>query len=161
MPSLPRFRSVFRKEMLETFRDWKMLSLVLTFAPFFVLLMYGYLGHSTPVFQIAAVNQDVGALTEAGETERLGNDLVELLRGVQSPEGDTVLRVRLVSEEELEPLLESRRADLAVVVPRGFSEAIVGAREGRNPLPVPIRSRGDPARSAPEPGRSKWSRDRA
>ncbi len=144
LPALPRFRSLFRKEMLETFRDWKMLSLVLTFAPFFVLLMYGYLGHTTPVFQIAVVNQDLGGSTGAGGSEHLGDDLVEMLRGVRSPEGDTVLRVRLVGEEELEGLLESRRADLAILVPPGFSEAVIGAREGGSPLPVPIRSRGDP-----------------
>ena len=47
--SLRRLSSLFRKEMTETFRDWKMLSMTLTFAPFFVVVMYAYLGHSPPV----------------------------------------------------------------------------------------------------------------
>ncbi|NNM04128.1 MAG: ABC transporter permease [Gemmatimonadetes bacterium] len=144
-PSLPRLVSLFRKEMLESFRDWKLLSLTLTFAPFFVLLMYAYLGHATPVYQIAVANQDVGAVTQSGEEEYLGAELVEILQGVQSPEGDTVLRVRMVNEEDVESLLESRRADLAIVIPAGFSEAVIDARQGGRPVPVPVRSRGDPA----------------
>jgi ABC-2 type transport system permease protein len=131
--------------MLETFRDWKMLSLILTFAPFFVLLMYAYLGHSTPVYQIAVVNQDRGGTTEGGAVEELGDQLVEMLRGVQSPEGDSVLRVRLVDAGEVEGLLESRRVDVAITVPEGFSQAVLTAREGGTTLPVLVRSRGDPA----------------
>ncbi|MGD2120501.1 MAG: ABC transporter permease [Gemmatimonadota bacterium] len=144
-PAFSRLLSLFRKEMLETFRDWKMLSLTLTFAPFFVLLMYAYLGHSTPVYQIAVVNHDRGGIAREGVEEELGARLVEMLRGVQSPEGDTVLRVRLVTSGEVEGLLESRRVDVAITIPEGFSETLLAAREGRTTLPVPVRSRGDPA----------------
>jgi ABC-2 type transport system permease protein len=145
LPALPRLLSLFRKEMLETFRDWKMLSMTLTFAPFFVLLMYAYLGHTTPSYPIAVVNEDRGARTETGDQVELGDQLVEVLRAVRAPEGDTILRVRMVDAEDVEGLLQSRRVDLALFVPPGFSEAILAAREGGNPLPVPIKSRGDPA----------------
>ncbi len=145
LPAIPRLLSLFRKEMLETFRDWKMLSLTLTFAPFFVLLMYAYLGHSTPVYQVAVVNEDRGGTAEGGEVEELGSQLVEMLRGVRSPEGDSILRVRLAEAVEVEGLLESRRVDVAITVPEGFSEAVLTAREGRTSAPVLVRSRGDPA----------------
>jgi len=144
-PTLPRLFFLFRKEMVETFRDWKMLSLTLTFAPFFVLLMYAYLGHTTPTYQIALVNEDAGATTVAGEPVRFGQELVGILRAVRSPEGDTILRVREVGPDEVEGLLESRRVDLAVIVPQGFSKAILASREGGAFDPVPVRSRGDPA----------------
>jgi len=144
-PAFPRLLSLFRKEMLETFRDWKMLSMTLTFAPFFVLLMYAYLGHTTPTYQIAVVNQDLGKTTEAGERVESGQELVGILRAVRSPEGDTILRVREVGPEEVEELLEIRRVDLAIFVPEGFSEALLASREGRDVEPVPVRSRGDPA----------------
>ena len=38
-----RLLSLFKKALIENFRDWKMLSLAVTFAPFFVILMHGYL----------------------------------------------------------------------------------------------------------------------
>jgi ABC-2 type transport system permease protein len=91
------------------------------------------------------VNQDRGGSVEGGEAEDLGAQLVEMLRGVQSPEGDSVLRVRLVEADEVEGLLESRRVDVAITIPEGFSQAILSARGGRTTIPVPVGSRGDPA----------------
>ncbi|MFH1763730.1 MAG: ABC transporter permease [Gemmatimonadota bacterium] len=143
--AFPRLLSLFRKEMLETFRDWKMLSMTLTFAPFFVLLMYAYLGHTTPTYQIAVVNQDLGATTQTGERVESGRELVGFLGAVRSPEGDTILRVREVAKEEAEGLLESRRVALTIFVPERFSDAILASWEGRDTDPVPVRSRGDPA----------------
>ena len=49
-----RFLSLFRKTMIENFRDWKILVLVLTFAPFFVLLMYFYFGESVQTYPTPA-----------------------------------------------------------------------------------------------------------
>ena len=82
LPSLPRVLSLFRKEVTESVRDWKMWSMTLSFAPFFVLLMYAYLGHSTPSFQIAVVNLDQGAVAGAGEVTRSGADLILALGAV-------------------------------------------------------------------------------
>jgi ABC-2 type transport system permease protein len=144
-PSLPRLLSVFRKEMTETFRDWKMLSMTLTFAPFFVLLMYAYLGHTTPVYQVAVVDLDEGA-EAGGITFQGGEELLMALRAVRTPEGEEVLRVREAAPEEVEGLLESRRADVALTIPREFSQALVRFREGRpvsEAPPVPVKSLGD------------------
>ena len=146
--SLARLRSLFRKEMIETFRDWKMLSMTLTFAPFFVLLMYAYLGHTTPVYPVAVVNMDQGAETAQGESFQGGQELLSALRSVQSPEGEAVLRVREVTADDSEGLLENRRADVVLHIPPEFSRALVEAREGGETStrpPIPIRSRGDPA----------------
>lgn len=143
--ALSRLLSLLRKEALETLRDWRMLSLTLSFAPFFVLLMYVYLGHATPVYHIAVVNGDSGAVSEAGTALQSGRDLVGLLRAVRSPEGDTVLRVREVAPEEVAGLLESRRADLAIFIPEEFSQTILSSREGGSFVPARVTSRGDPA----------------
>jgi ABC-2 type transport system permease protein len=131
--------------MLETFRDWKMLSMTLTFAPFFVLLMYVYLGHATPTYQIAVVNQDQGFADESGSEVRLGEGLVEALQAVRSPEGEAILRVRQLREGEVEDALENRSADLALVIPPRFSAILVACAAGEQVDPVPVRSRGDPA----------------
>ena len=38
-----RLHPLFKKTVIENFRDWKVLILGVTFAPFFVVLMYFYL----------------------------------------------------------------------------------------------------------------------
>lgn len=142
--SARRTASLFRKEVLENVRDWKMMSLTLTFAPFFVLLMYAYLGHSTPVYDIGVVDLDEPVLNAAGGTYSAGQDLLAALEAVEGPEGEKLLRVRKMDQEEIDVNLESRRADLVLIVPRGFSRALMDRRNGESPVPVPIRSRGDP-----------------
>jgi ABC-2 type transport system permease protein len=142
--ALRRLVSLFRKEMTESFRDWKMLSLTLTFAPFFVLVMYAYLGTSTPVYTIAVVNLDAGAVSADGTQVNEGERFLVALGAVQAESGEAILRVRETEEAEADALLESRRADVVMVVPEGFSESIVAFREGRSFEPVPIQSRGDP-----------------
>ena len=42
-----RFVTLLKKTAIENLRDWKILSMTLTFAPFFVVLMYFYFGDST------------------------------------------------------------------------------------------------------------------
>jgi len=143
--SLSRLAHLLRKEILETFRDWKMLSMTLTFAPFFVLIMYAYLGHSTPTYRVAVVNRDTGVVGEEEGLTSLGDQLLAVLRAVRSPEGDTILMVREAAPDEVEGLLERRQADLAVFIPPGFTRAILASRERGSIDPVPVRSRGDPA----------------
>ena len=53
-----RWLTLFRKTMIENFRDWKILILILTFAPFFVLLMYFYIGYTTETYKVIFVNHD-------------------------------------------------------------------------------------------------------
>ena len=55
-----RWRALLRKALLESVRDWKILILAVTFAPFFVVLMYGYFRAGTTVYRIAVVNRDAG-----------------------------------------------------------------------------------------------------
>ena len=145
VPFLSRLLALFRKEMLEALRDWKMLSMTLSFAPFFVLVMYAYLGHSIPSYQVAVVNQDQGVVTPEGTRVHYGNELVGILKNVRSPEADTILRIRETDAGQVEDLLEARRADLALFIPSGFSEVILASRMGDPFDPVPLRSRGDPA----------------
>ena len=42
-----RLNALLRKTMIENFRDWKMLVMTLSFAPFFVVLMYFYFEDAT------------------------------------------------------------------------------------------------------------------
>jgi len=142
--SAGRLVALLRKEALQTFRDWKMLSLTLTFSPFFVLLMYGYLRHATPVYQVVVVNLDEAVPASGGRYFAAGEELQAALASLRSPAGDTVLRVREASIDEVEVLLQSRRADVVVTIPAEFSRAILEYRRGLFTRELPIRSRGDP-----------------
>ena len=56
-----RLISLFRKTVFENLRDWKILILTLAFGPFFVALMYFYLGETTnSPYRVMVVNRDEG-----------------------------------------------------------------------------------------------------
>ena len=57
-----RLASLFRKTMIENFRDWKIIILTLTFAPFFVVLMYFYVEETGQrPYEVLVINRDGGA----------------------------------------------------------------------------------------------------
>ncbi len=92
-----RFRSLLRKTLVENIRDWKVLSMTLAFAPFFVVLMHFYFGEMTPSYTLAVVNNDEGGRFSDGLEYRAGEELIEALGSVESQEGGTVLTVRIVA----------------------------------------------------------------
>jgi ABC-2 type transport system permease protein len=132
-----RWTALLRKSLVESVRDWKILILALTFAPFFVLLMYFYFEAGTTVYRIAVVNRDAGPR---------GAALVAALALRRSADGSPVLEVR--EERDLASArsrLESRAADLVVEIPPGFSAALDTTRTGSAASPVTVRSHGDPS----------------
>ncbi len=58
--------ALFKKALIENFRDWKILILTLSFAPFFVYLMYFYYGNASKTYNVIMVNNDQGVITETG-----------------------------------------------------------------------------------------------
>jgi len=132
-----RWTALLRKSLVESVRDWKILILALTFAPFFVFLMYFYFEAGTTVYRIAVVNRDAGPR---------GAALVAALAGQRSSDGERVLELR--EERDLASArsrLESRAADLVVEIPPGFSAALDTTRTGSAAPPVTVRSYGDPS----------------
>ena len=132
-----RWTALLRKSLVESVRDWKILILALTFAPFFVLLMYFYFEAGTTVYRIAVVNRDAGPR---------GAALVAALALQRPAGGGQVLELR--EERDLASArsrLESRAADLVVEIPPGFSAALDTTRTGSAAPPVTVRSYGDPS----------------
>lgn len=132
-----RWTALLRKSLVESVRDWKILILALTFAPFFVLLMYSYFEAGTTVYRIAVVNRDAGPR---------GAALVAALALQRSADGSPVLELR--EERDLASArsrLESRAADLVVEIPPGFSAALDTTRTRSEAPPVTVRSYGDPS----------------
>jgi ABC-2 type transport system permease protein len=141
-----RFLSLFKKSMAENFRDWKILILGITFAPFFVVLMFLYLDSSPQTFHLIILNHDKGVITSAGKRINYGNDLVETLTSLPSPDSSVVLKVKqerdLISSKKL---LKDHAADLVVEIPDNFSRALNEFRSGNISAPVKVKTYGDPS----------------
>ncbi len=132
-----RLNALLRKTMIENFRDWKMLVMTLSFAPFFVVLMYFYFEDATTSYRIAVVNQDEGAVAQG---------LIKRLEEVESGEGTFVLRV--TEEEDIaaaQELIRDRSADLVIEIPDGFSSALLQYPRGSEDAPLVVRTYGDAA----------------
>jgi ABC-2 type transport system permease protein len=55
-----KLASCFIKTFKENLRDWKILILAIVFAPFFVYLMYMYMGDpKTSLYNVVVINYDV------------------------------------------------------------------------------------------------------
>ncbi len=132
-----RFVSVFWKTTIENVRDWKVLVMTLTFAPFFVALMHFYFEEATVTYRVVVVNHDVGPG---------GAALIAQLGDLRSAEGGTILRVReegdLAAAQER---LRDRAADLVVEIPENFTGALAAYAAGGDDDRAVIRSYGDPA----------------
>lgn len=132
-----RLGALISKTMIENFRDWKMLVMTLSFAPFFVVLMYFYFEGATTSYRITVVNRDSGALAR---------ELIQRLADVESGDGSAVLR--LTEESDLPAAHErirDRSADLVIEIPAGFSEALLRYSTGGENPPLVVKTYGDPA----------------
>jgi len=132
-----RMVSLFKKTMIESFRDWKIMVMTLTFAPFFVFLMYFYYADATTTYRIVVLNHDEGAA---------GQELVSRLSDVRSSGETQILRVRQAYDlESAQEHIRDRSADLVVEIPTNFSGALLDFAQGRESVPVAVRTYGDQA----------------
>lgn len=132
-----RLSALLRKTMLENLRDWKMLVMTLSFAPFFVVMMYFYFEGATTYYRIAVVNRDEGSL---------GTELVARLEEARYGEDVPVLRV--VEEDDLasaKKRISDRSADLVVELPEDFSRDLLGYARADEAAPLTVKTYGDPA----------------
>jgi ABC-2 type transport system permease protein len=115
MMILPNFIKTFR----ENLREWKILILVVVFAPFFVLLMHLYFGSTgSYTYTVAVLNRDGEGSVSAG--------LVEAWGQIRSEEGKDALNLRPVATtDEGGQMLREAKADLFVTIPAGFSDAFL------------------------------------
>jgi len=137
---------LFKKAMIENFRDWKILVLGLTFAPFFVVLMYFYFGEAVESYRILFVNHDQRVISEDGSSIHAGEILISEMEEFQHENGAVRLNV---SKEELmveaRKRLRSKSVDLVVEIPENFSRTLLDYKETKKPEPAIVRTHGDPA----------------
>jgi ABC-2 type transport system permease protein len=116
--------SVIRKSLIEQWRDKMTLVLMLSSAPFFVVLYWAFLGGGSTTYTVLVLNQDVGLVVE-GQPWNAGAEISAALRGVTYADGQPMLDVRFVDDRAAaEHKLSERDADLLLVIPAGFSQGL-------------------------------------
>ena len=132
--------------MIENFRDWKILVLTLSMAPFFVFLMYAYFEDAARIYKVAFVNHDKGAVTAEGNTINAGELLVSEMAAVTYPDGGKMLEVSRETETaDARERLKKKSVDVVVEIPGNFSRVLVDYQQGQKPPPALVRTYGDPA----------------
>ena len=144
-----RLLSLFRKAMVENFRDWKMLSLTVTFAPFFVFLMHAYFNEASEPYRVVVVNRDVGVPAPGFGAMTAGELLIDRLREATYPEGGLIFRMEESQDlDRARSRLETQSVDLVVEIPERFSAVLLEYQGGGDPPPTVIKTYGDPSNSS-------------
>ena len=121
-----RIISLFKKAIIENLRDWKILILILTFAPFFVLLMYFYIDNAETHYKVGFVNLDRGVTDVSGSPSNAGRALIDQLKSIQNTEGMGNLEVYQESDMTLaRDRVKDKSWDLLVVLPEDFSKVLL------------------------------------
>ncbi len=131
-----RLLILFKKTMIENFRDWKIWVLTVTFAPFFVMLMYFYFGASTKPYRVIVVNNDRGGV---------GQGLVSEMKNARYPDGKNILDIKLKEDiNSAKESLKNKSVDLVVEIPQDFSKVLKELSENKNSPPAVIKTYGEP-----------------
>ena len=123
------------KNIKEQVRDFVTLGLSLVIGAFFVLLYWLMIPSGSTTFGVMVQNLDLGPHGQA---------TISLLEELAYPSGDPLLEVSLIeSQEDAESILRSRDAEVLLVIPEDFSEAIKAVALGEIPDPAEIILIGD------------------
>lgn len=142
-----RYIQVVKKTIKENIRDWKILSLTVSFAPFFVIVMYYYLSNAVTEYRISIINHDKGTqLQERNGHINNGEELITEIVDYFSLEKSA--RLQLIKEETLSVGLEKvkkQSIDLLIEIPDNFSQTLHEYKNGTGTAPVTVKSYVNPA----------------
>ena len=132
-----RTLAFLHKTFLENVREWKILILVLVFAPFFVYLMWGYFSASEPAYGLLVhVHPQEGDLP-ADLTAIDPDGLLALWETAEHADGDPVFEVARTDDLDVaRKALKTRDADLLVEVPADFTARLVAFAAGQETEPA-------------------------
>ncbi len=127
------------KTFKENLRDWKILILAIVFAPFFIYLMYMYMGDSgSSVYNIVLINMD--------EKGKISNELIDEWKKMKTEDGNPILKIRIVSDSlTARGMIKNKDADLFITIPEDFSDSFNMFIAGGGGSLSPLRSYGDQA----------------
>lgn len=127
----------FIKTFIENLRDWKILILVIVFAPFFVYLMYMYMGNpQSSRYTVAVINNDKSGI--------VASELIHEWENLLTDDSVAILRIQIVSDSVTgKKLIKNKNADLLVTIPEDFSESFTQFINGKGEQISPLLSYGD------------------
>jgi ABC-2 type transport system permease protein len=129
----------FIKTFKENLRDWKILILAIVFAPFFIYMMYMYMGDSGSVaYNVVMLNND--------KEGPFSKELIGEWRKIKTEDGKPVLKIKTIADTlTAKEMIKNKDADLFVTIPEGFSDSFnIFITSGKGLL-SPIKSYGDQA----------------
>lgn len=129
----------FIKTFRENLRDWKILIIVIVFAPFFIYMMYMYMGGSgSAAYNIALINKD--------KKGTYSHELIDEWLKIKSEDGKPVLKIRTISDTvTAKEMIKNKDADLFITIPEDFSDSIITFISDGKGLLSPLKSYGDQA----------------
>jgi ABC-2 type transport system permease protein len=129
----------FLKTLKENLRDWKILIIAIVFAPFFIYLMYMYMGDAGSVaYNVALLNND--------KKGPFANELIGEWQNIKTENGKSVLNIKPISDTTTaKEMIKNKDADLFVTIPEGFSDSFTTVINSGKGLLSPIKSYGDQA----------------
>jgi ABC-2 type transport system permease protein len=129
----------FIKTLKENLRDWKILIIAIVFAPFFIYLMYMYMGNSgSVVYNVAMLNND--------KKGSFANELIGEWQKIKTENGKPVLNIKPISDTiTAKEMIKNQDTDLFVTIPEGFSDSFNMFINSGKGLLLPIKSYGDQA----------------
>lgn len=125
------------KTLKENLRDWKIMSLIIVFAPFFVYLMYFYLNNSnSSSYNILIINQD--------KDGKYSVELIQAWNMISSEDGNKVLKIKFTdNHEDAVQSIKNKSTDLFITIPEDYSDSFQNYLMTRKGLLSPIKYYGD------------------
>ncbi|MBA7541682.1 hypothetical protein ES705_33998 [subsurface metagenome] len=135
--------SVIWKSIKEQIRNFWILVLTVSMAPFFVFVYYLILESEKPHYDVLLLNQDKG-ITYLTEEFNYGNYLMENIRSFEKDSFNIPLTVEITdNKSEAIKKLKNRKADALVIIPEDFSLSIHNLTLGNVGTSVDIEFVGD------------------
>lgn len=116
--------SIFTKSIKEQLRNYWVLLLTVSLAPFFVFVYYLINETSQPSYDILILNQDEGIIHQDQEINR-GEEILPFVRSNISEQAGASFKLRVVSNKnEAMTRLKNNHADVLLLIPADFSQRL-------------------------------------
>lgn len=112
------------KSLKESIRDWKILTLVLMFSPFFLLLIYLFYGQSPTTYKVGIMNLDEG---------KSSIELINSINTIKGPSGSVLFNIiHMKNTDDLKIKVKDRTLDIGIVIPNDYSKISMDRSETLN-----------------------------
>jgi ABC-2 type transport system permease protein len=117
-----KLKATMIKSLKENLRNWKVIVLVLTFSPFFVLLMKLFYGGGETVYCVGILDLDQG---------KAAKELIQTVEDYQYTENVNLFQWEEISNKtDLEDKIKEKTIDIGIIIPKGYSDKLADLKIG-------------------------------